>query len=156
MYSSCLSFLPERKVMMLTQLALYSDSMSCTYELNPRTIKALRMAYESRGCPTKAIIHTDQGSHYTSRAFRQQLWRYQMTQSMSRRGNCWDNAPMERFYRSFKTEWMPGDAYSSFSEAASDIAGYIKHHYCPGKLSNRFNCLWFLRSLVVWPSPVSI
>lgn len=92
------------------------------------TVKALRMAYESRSCPRKVMMHTDQGSHYTSRTFRQQLWRYQMTQSMSRRGNCWDNAPMERFFRSYKTEWMPVDAYSSFNEAAIDIAAYIRHY----------------------------
>ena len=55
------------------------------------------MAYESRGKPTNVIFHSDQGSHYTNRKFRQIIWLYQITQSMSRRGNCWDNAPMELF-----------------------------------------------------------
>ena len=68
------------------------------------TAKALTMAYELRGRPGNVMFHSDQGSHYTSRKFRQRLWRYQITQSMSRRGNCWDNAPMERFFRSLKTE----------------------------------------------------
>jgi transposase InsO family protein len=45
-------------------------------------------------------IHSDQGSQYGSRQFRQRLWRYRMRQSMSRRGNCRDNAPMERVFRS--------------------------------------------------------
>ena len=57
-------------------------------------IKALEMAYQQRGCPSGVLCHSDQGNQYGSRAFRQRLWRYRMTQSMSRRGNCWDNAPM--------------------------------------------------------------
>lgn len=58
------------------------------------------LAYESRGCPAGVLFHSDQGCQYTSVGFRQQLWRYHMKQSMSRRGNCWDNAPTERFFRS--------------------------------------------------------
>lgn len=41
---------------------------------------------------------------------------------MSRRGNCWDNAPMERFFRSLKAEWMPAVGWSSLSEAKGEIA----------------------------------
>lgn len=92
------------------------------------TIQALRMAYESRGRPKGVMFHSDQGCHYTSLSFRQQLWRYQIKQSMSRRGNCWDNAPMERFFRSYKTEWMPKERYSHFAEAQRDIAHYIRHY----------------------------
>jgi putative transposase len=92
------------------------------------TIQALRMAYESRGCPSGVLFHSDQGCHYTSKPFRQQLWRYRIEQSMSRRGNCWDNAPMERFFRSFKTEWMPGNGYQYFTEAEQDIAQYMKYY----------------------------
>ena len=47
---------------------------------------------------------------------------------MSRRGNCWDNAPMERFFRSFKTEWMPQGGYRCFAAGELDIAAYIKHY----------------------------
>ena len=71
------------------------------------TIKALQVAYEARSKPKKVMFHSDQGCHYTSKAFIQQLGRYKIRQRMSRRGNCWDNAPMERCFRSFKTEWMP-------------------------------------------------
>ncbi len=66
--------------------------------------KALTIAYESRGEPSEVMFHSDQGCQYTSLGFRQLLWRYQMKQSLSRRGNCWDNAPTERFFRSLKTE----------------------------------------------------
>ena len=93
------------------------------------TKKALRMAFESRGKPKKILFHSDQGSHYTSRSFRQQLWRYGMQQSLSRRGNCWDNAPMERFFRSFKTEWMPRRGYENAAQAVSAILQYIVGYY---------------------------
>ncbi len=93
------------------------------------TMQALMMAYESRGKPKDVIFHSDQGTHYTSRKFRQRLWRYQITQSMSRRGNCWDNAPMERFFRSLKTEWIPTIGYKNFNEAKQSIIGYIMNYY---------------------------
>ena len=93
------------------------------------TKKALRMAYESRGKPKGVLFHSDQGCHYTSQSYRQQLWRYGIRQSLSRRGNCWDNAPMERFFRSFKTEWMPRSGYESFTEAETAIDQYINGYY---------------------------
>ncbi len=69
------------------------------------TIKALEMAWEIRGKPAGVMFHSDQGCHFTSRQFRQCLWRYRIRQGMSRRGNCWDNSPMELFFRSLKNEW---------------------------------------------------
>jgi putative transposase len=93
------------------------------------TGKALSMAYEVRGGPKDVMFHSDQGCHYTSKQFRRLLWRYQITQSMSRRGNCWDNAPMERFFKSFKTEWMPTAGYRSSNEAKVAITEYIIQYY---------------------------
>ncbi len=93
------------------------------------TAKALSRAYETRGKPQGILFHSDQGSHYTSTHFRQHLWRYRMEQSMSRRGNCWDNAPMERFFRSLKGEWIPEIGYRSFEEAERMIGQYIAGYY---------------------------
>jgi len=93
------------------------------------TGQALTMAFEGRGKPTGVMYHSDQGSHYTSRQFRQLIWRYRMKQSMSRRGNCWDNSPMERFFRSLKTEWIPTTGYSNFNEARHRITDYIVGYY---------------------------
>ncbi|TED83254.1 IS3 family transposase [Pseudomonas aeruginosa] len=84
-------------------------------------IKALDMAYEQRGKP--------QGSQYASRLFRQRLWRYRMQQSMSRRGNCWDNSAMERLFRSLKSEWVPSTGYLTAQEAQRDISHYLMHRY---------------------------
>lgn len=52
------------------------------------TMQALMVAYESRGKLKGVTFHSDQGTHYTGRKFRQRLWRYRITQSMSRPGNC--------------------------------------------------------------------
>jgi putative transposase len=93
------------------------------------TKQALSFAYQARGQPKGITFHSDQGVHYTSKAYQQQLWRYQIKQSMSRRGNCWDNAPMERVFRSLKSEWLPEKGYySSYQEAEKDILQYIKYY----------------------------
>jgi putative transposase len=92
-------------------------------------IAALDMAYQLRGNPHGVMFHSDQGSQYASKLFRQRLWRYRMKQSMSRRGNCWDNAPMERVFRSFKSEWMPSEGYRTFAEAKKDIGHYLMDYY---------------------------
>ena len=103
-------------------------SMSSTPD-SELTSNALSMAYECRGQPKGVMFHSDQGSHYTSRTYRKLLWRFQIKQSLSRRGNCWDNAPMERFFRSLKTEWVPRAGYRSFSEAKQDIIRYLVGYY---------------------------
>ncbi|QBY93856.1 IS3 family transposase [Pseudomonas aeruginosa] len=92
-------------------------------------IKALDMAYEQRGKPQQVLFHSDQGSQYASRLFRQRLWRYRMQQSMSRRGNCWDNSTMERLFRSLKSEWVPSTGYLTAQEAQRDISHYLMHRY---------------------------
>ncbi|MFT7220468.1 MAG: putative transposase [Candidatus Azotimanducaceae bacterium] len=94
------------------------------------TASALAKAYESRGRPEGLLFHSDQGSHYTSLKFRQCIWRYRMTQSMSRRGNCWDNSPMERFFRSLKTEWVPELSYLSLADAQRSVLAYLADYYC--------------------------
>ncbi len=93
------------------------------------TIKALEMAYSLRGQPKGVMFHSDQGCQYSSLAYQQQMWRKRFNQSMSRRGNCWDNAPMERLFRSYKSEWMPKDGYRDLDEAQRDISYYLMSYY---------------------------
>ena len=93
------------------------------------------MAYEQRGRPVGVLFHSDQGSQYGSRVFRQQLWRYRMSQSMSRRGNCWDNAPMESFWgtltnelvhhRRYETRSRLGESSRSTSRSSITVSGGI-------------------------------
>jgi putative transposase len=92
-------------------------------------IKALSDPLERRGRPSSLILHSDQGSQDSSTVFRQLLWRCQITQSMSRRGNCWDNAPIERMFRSYKSEWMPRLGYRVNYEAKMDIGHHLMDYY---------------------------
>ncbi|AYA42227.1 transposase [Xenorhabdus nematophila] len=64
-----------------------------------------------------------------SKAFRRLLWRYRMKQSLSCRGNCWDNSPMERFFRSLKSELVPQEGYANFTKASHSITHYITGYY---------------------------
>ncbi|MBD1555718.1 hypothetical protein HC752_02050 [Vibrio sp. S9_S30] len=57
--------------------------------------------------------------------YRQTLWRYQIKQSLSQKGNCWGNSPMRRFFRSLKTEWVPASGYRSLDEAWQSIVGHL-------------------------------
>lgn len=92
-------------------------------------IKALDMAYQTRGRPQNVMFHSDQGSQYTSLKYRQYLWRNRFVQSMSRRGNCWDNAPTERLFRSFKSEWMPAQGYWHYQQALKHVGYYLMSYY---------------------------
>ena len=102
-----------------------SDSPNSTL-----TASALKMAYQTRLKPSGVLFHSDQGTHYTSKEFVDAIADCDgMAQSMSRRGNCWDNAPTDRFFRSFKTEWMPKGGYEDIAEASSAISDYIWGYY---------------------------
>lgn len=92
-------------------------------------LRALNQAYEQRGRPSGLLFHSDQGCQYASTRYQQQLWRYKIRQSMSRRGNCWDNAPMERVFRSLKTEWVPAQGYPDRKTAQKDIGEYLMAYY---------------------------
>ena len=87
--------------------------------------KALDMAYEQRGKPQGLLFHSDRSSQYGSQSFRHRLWRYRMRQSMSLRGNCWDNARMEQVFRSLKTEWIPTMGYTTVQQAQRDISHFF-------------------------------
>ena len=93
------------------------------------TQNALTLAYEMRSQPQDVLFHSDQGCHYASLAFQQRLRQYRIKQSMSRRGNCWDNAPMECFFRSLKSEWIPASGYGSPELAKADLLRYLTHYY---------------------------
>lgn len=90
--------------------------------------KALRMATEVRTCPPGLMFHSDQGCQYTSRKFQEELKRRDILQSMSHRGQCWDNAPTERFFGTLKSEWVPRSGYSLIEEAKTDIVRFFMYY----------------------------
>ena len=70
-------------------------------------VSALQMAFWRRKPAQGLLHHSDRGSQYASKEYREHLAIMGMEQSMSRKGNCWDNAPTERFFRSLKYEMSP-------------------------------------------------
>ena len=91
------------------------------------TLKALRMALKRR-CPDTGLLHhSDQGCTYASEDYQQMLDAYGITCSMSRRGNCYDNAVMEAFFSSVKTE--TADRFDSCGEAKMELFDYIEVFY---------------------------
>lgn len=92
-------------------------------------IRAFGMAYENRLPGTGVIFHSDRGVQYASDAFRQRLKKYGMIQSMSRKGNCLDNAPAESFFHTLKVEEVYGQTYVNRQQAMSCIFEYIEVFY---------------------------
>lgn len=90
---------------------------------------ALAMAWFRRKPDAGVIFHSDRGSQYASHAMRDKLAEYAMTASMSRKGNCWDNAPTESFFNSLKNERVHGARYATRAAAQADLFEYIAVFY---------------------------
>lgn len=90
---------------------------------------ALMMAIWRRGKPDALLHHSDRGSQYTSDQFRRLLSELGVTCSMSRSGNCWDNAAMESFFKSLKTERTDQKIYRTRVDAKADVFDYIEVFY---------------------------
>jgi putative transposase len=91
--------------------------------------QALKTAYWRRKPPPGLILHSDRGSQYASAQHRQLLNDFRMLQSMSRRGNCWDNAPMESFFKTLKVERVYQLRYETRAQARLDIVDWIEGFY---------------------------
>ncbi len=92
---------------------------------------ALIMAIWRRGEPDALLHHSDQGSQYTSEQFQSLLADHGITCSMSRSGNVWDNAAMESFFSSLKTERTARKVYRTRDNAKADVFDYIERFYNP-------------------------
>jgi len=92
-------------------------------------INALRMACFRRRPKAGLLHHSDRGSQYASHDYPAELTRHGMRASMSRKGNCWDNAPMESFFNSMKNERTHGQRYATRDEARQDTFEYIEVFY---------------------------
>ena len=92
-------------------------------------VDALEMAV-SRRLPGEGLVaHSDRGSQYASDHYRRLLSGHGITCSMSRRANCWDNAPMESFFASLKKELVHDEDYATRDEARSSLFEYIEVFY---------------------------
>ena len=108
------------------RLVGYSMRATMTRQL---VCDALRDAIGRRQPPPGLLLHSDQGSQYASGEYRALLARHGMRQSMSRKGNCWDNAVMESFFHTLKTERTHHRHYRTRAEARADVFDYIETFY---------------------------
>lgn len=92
---------------------------------------ALLMAVWRRGMPPSALAHSDQGSQYTSEQFQRALEALGIVCSMSRSGNVWDNAVMESFFSTLKTERTARKQYATRNAARADVFDFMEHFYNP-------------------------
>ena len=110
------------------EILAYSVSMSLKVDFVLETIDMLVMKH---GCTLDdtTIVHSDQGCHYTSKAFIEKLKDARFVQSMSRRGNCWDNAPQESFFGHMKDEVAEIISKSrSFDAVKAQIEDWIDYY----------------------------
>lgn len=115
-------------VMDLYSRRIVGWSMSDTMHAKMVT-DAMLMALWRRGEPKALMVHSDQGSQYTSDEFQQLLVAQGVTCSMSRRGDCWDNAAMESFFSSLKTERLSRKVYRTRDEVRADVFDYVERFY---------------------------
>ena len=75
------------------------------------------------------LVHTDRGVQYASEHYQRALARHGLTGSMSRLGNCWDNAPMESFFATLKTELVHHERYATRDQARRSVFEYLEVFY---------------------------
>ncbi len=91
-------------------------------------LAASEMAFATRQPGAGVMMHSDQGCQYTSDLYVAHLRQHGAVQSMSRKGNCWDNAVVERIFRSLKQEWID-EPYVTREHASHDVIDYVAHYY---------------------------
>jgi putative transposase len=102
---------------------------------------ALQLAIAQRRPPPGLIVHSDRGSQYASHEYRDLLTRHGLQGSMSRKGNCWDNAVMERFFLNLKMERVWRRDYANHAEAVRDVTDYIVNFYNSRRLHSTLGYL---------------
>jgi putative transposase len=104
-------------------------------------LEALNLAIERQRPPPGLIHHSDRGVQYAAEAYRLALGRYGIIPSMSGKGNCLDNAPMESFFHTLKTERVHHRVYATRAEARRDLFHYIEGFYNSRRLHSALGYL---------------
>lgn len=120
------------------EIPAYVVSKNIKLEIATKTIKKL-MKNKKFKVHKEALIHSDQGVHYTSPIFQKLVKRNNLEQSMSRRGNCWDNAPQESFFGHFKDEANIREC-ETFKDLVKEIEDYMDYY-------NNYRCQWGLKKM---------
>ena len=120
LYLACVMDLASRRIVGWSMSDRIKAELVC---------QALTSAYWRRKPPAGLIMHSDRGSQYASAPYRHLIKDYRMIQSMSRRANCWDNSPMESFFKSLKVERIHLLRYETRAIAKLDIIDWIEGFY---------------------------
>jgi transposase InsO family protein len=120
LYLACVMDLASRRIVGWSMSDRITADLVC---------QALKSAYWLRKPTEGLIMHSDRGSQYASDSHRQLIKSYKMIQSMSRRGNCWDNAAMESFFKTLKVERIHLLRYETRALAKLDIVDWIEGFY---------------------------
>ena len=131
MYLACVLDLGSRRIVGWSMSERMEASLVCD---------AMKMAYWRRKPAGGLVAHSDRGSQYASHAYRKLLGAFGMVQSMSRRANCWDNSPMESFFKTLKVERVDRLRYASRAEARLDIVAWIEGFYNQRRLHSSIGC----------------
>ena len=96
-----------------------------------RVLDAMHTALQQRRPDAGLLHHSDRGSQYASQAYRDLLREHNITCSMSRKANCWDNAMMESFFATLKKELIHHESYPTRESARQSVFEYIELFYNP-------------------------
>jgi putative transposase len=102
---------------------------------------ALQMAIVQRNPAAGLVVHSDRGTQYASAQHKKLLEKFGLVGSMSRKGNCWDNAVMESFFLNLKMERLWQKDYANHHEAMTDVADYIVGFYNSTRLHSKLGYL---------------
>jgi putative transposase len=133
-----MAYLSTIKDASTNEILAYHVSDRITLEIATKTIHKL-MKNNKTSLHSDAFIHSDQGSHYTSPKYQKLLKKYGLGQSMSRRGNCWDNAPQESFFGHLKDE-VDYQSCKTLKELKSKINHYMVYY-------NNYRYQWNLKKM---------
>jgi len=132
---SDITFIPTREgyLYLAIILDIYSRAIAgwaMSHRINGQLVlDALDMAISHRGSPQGVLVHSDQGSQYTAEVYREKLNQHKMICSMSRKGECHDNAVAESFFHTLKEELVHDENYATRQEARQSIFKYIELYY---------------------------
>jgi transposase InsO family protein len=123
----------------------YSSGMTAQETVIP----AWRMAIRNRPIQNELIFHSDRGVQYACKAFRNLIDNKLITQSMSRKGNCWDNAVAESFFKTLKVERVYRKTYATRNEAEMDLFQYIEGWYNTRRIhsANNQKSIWQINEI---------
>lgn len=135
---NCMAYLSTVKDASTNEILAYHLSDRITLDIATKTIHKL-VNNKKKTLHADAFVHSDQGSHYTSPKYQKLLKKYGLGQSMSRRGNCWDNAPQESFFGHLKDE-VDYQSCKTLKELKAKINHYMVYY-------NNYRYQWNLKKM---------